>query len=592
MVLNNELCPLIVLRASHSQIRKDRKSSRVSETFFLFFNAAPHPTAKSFYDLKGNSQNGSMDGVDITLSILKPEQIHVRGMGSNQFGDFEIVGSFDMSSSILHCHRIYIFSTKQDSQIQDQSITSTQSMDKPAPAATVEEGQGKKAYFTRKKQMKWHRYDASGDESDSEKEKRARRRKNIFMGIPSNSSFSCSGPLTGSITNVAKLPKKADPSNASRKRPPPSSLSHEVPRISPHMETAPSSISLKKKMQDQGILASDVMVLPTVPDEQSFRWKAAHIFSTTRISDDPAGLSSFSASGTDTATARRFITVQSLYEGECKGRFREGLGICLYENGNIYEGWWHRNKEHGKGILMTGDRHFVIYEGDWERGRMNGKGIYYYSYNSDFSAQLPPVNDNISIDNILGPLRIQRGGGIYRGDFKENCRHGLGAYTLPDGSVYDGEWRDNVQNGRGIFRWVDGSYYDGQWKDGKRHGIGTYKASDGFFYEGQWATNAMEGRGCCIYPNGQRYEGAFSKGKKEGRGTLQFPNGAVYEGRFKDDCIEGQGTMKMLSNVTTSKEVLGDETEDDGRLDWMIPLQFQSDMSHIHQKAGFTKEGS
>jgi len=50
--------------------------------------------------------------------------------------------------------------------------------------------------------------------------------------------------------------------------------------------------------------------------------------------------------------------------------------------------------------------------------------------------------------------------------------------------------------------------------------------------------------------------------------------------------------MKMLSNVTTSEGVLGDETKDDSRLDWMIPLQFQSDMSHIHQKAGFTKEGS
>jgi hypothetical protein len=513
-------------------------------------------------------------------------------MGSNQFGDFEIIGSFDVSSSILHCHRMYIFSTKQDSKMQELPITSMQCMDKPAPATTAEESKEKKAYFTRKKQMKWHRYDASGDESDSEKDRRARRRKDFFVGIPSNSSFSSSGPLAGSMSNVVKLPKRADPSNASRKRPPPSSLSYEVLGLTPQIQAAPSAISLKKRMQDQGILASDVMVLPSVPDDQSFRWRAAHIFSTTRISDDPAGLSSFGISGTEAATDRRFITVQSLYEGECRGRVREGLGVCLYENGNIYEGWWHRNKEHGKGILMTGDRRFVIYEGDWERGRMNGKGIYYYSYNSNFSTQPPPINDNIRSETASEPLRVQRGGGIYQGDFKENCRHGLGAYTLPDGSVYDGEWRDNVQNGRGIFRWVDGSYYDGQWKDGKRHGIGTFKASDGFFYEGQWVTNAMEGRGWCVYPNGQRYEGAFSRGKKEGRGTLQFPNGAVYEGRFKDDCIEGQGTMKMLSNVTTSEGVLGDETKDDSRLDWMIPLQFQSDMSHIHQKAGFTKEGS
>ena len=72
------------------------------------------------------------------------------------------------------------------------------------------------------------------------------------------------------------------------------------------------------------------------------------------------------------------------------------------------------------------------------------------------------------------------------------------------------------------------------------------------------------------------------------------------EGRFKEDRMEGQGTMKMSRNVTINKpkEVDGDtemteaaDGEKEKKHDWMIPLQFQSDISHIHLRAGFTNVG-
>ena len=85
--------------------------------------------------------------------------------------------------------------------------------------------------------------------------------------------------------------------------------------------------------------------------------------------------------------------------------------------------------------------------------------------------------------------------------------------------------------------------------------------------------------------------------------------------------MEGQGTMKMSRNVVIPK--LTCEEEDDNsdvmvvdadgntkesevemkkveseeknkkeiKNDWMIPIEFQSDISHIHQKAGFTTVG-
>ena len=77
-----------------------------------------------------------------------------------------------------------------------------------------------------------------------------------------------------------------------------------------------------------------------------------------------------------------------------------------------------------------------------------------------------------------------------------------------------------------------------------------------------------------------------------------FPILCPDEGRFKDDNMEGQGTMKMCNNAIIPPHS-DDEDSDDEALqrdgepknDWMIPIEFQSDISHIHQKAGFTQVG-
>jgi hypothetical protein len=145
------------------------------------------------------------------------------------------------------------------------------------------------------------------------------------------------------------------------------------------------------------------------------------------------------------------------------------------------------------------------------------------------------------------------------------------------------------------------------------HGPGLLKTSDGFIYDGMWVKNAMEGRGSAIYPNGQKYEGLFSNGRREGRGTIYFTNGAVYEGRFRDDAIDGQGTMKMertmvvplnetnqqpsppqdVESQANKSLPLQVEPQRSGKHDddFMIPIWYQSDMTHIHAKAGFTAVG-
>lgn len=327
-----------------------------------------------------------------------------------------------------------------------------------------------------------------------------------------------------------------------KKLPPPahskkSKLAIHLPHSNATATTTTSSMGPRKRQ----VLAKQPVgpiKLPAAGEPLQARWRAAHFFH-------------YQPAGPDKGP--KYV----VYEGELFQRKRHGRGVCLYNNGLLYEGEWKMDKECGShGTLMTADRQRVLYEGAWERGRMHGEGIYRYSEKSH-----------------------------YAGEFRENLRHGDGSYRLEDGSVYDGAWRDGAMCGRGIFTWPDGSVYDGEWKDSKRHGMGVLKTADGFTYDGAWVMNSMEGRGSATYPSGQEYHGMWSRGRREGRGTIHFTNGAVYEGRFKNDAIDGQGTLKISRTLNIPNE------SEEGKPDFMIPVSFQSDLGHIHRKAGFTNSG-
>ena len=51
---------------------------------------------------------------------------------------------------------------------------------------------------------------------------------------------------------------------------------------------------------------------------------------------------------------------------------------------------------------------------------------------------------------------------------------GIGVYTWQDGRSYRGEYKDDKKHGFGIYTWSDGRLYSGHWCRGKQHGLGTY----------------------------------------------------------------------------------------------------------------------
>ena len=51
---------------------------------------------------------------------------------------------------------------------------------------------------------------------------------------------------------------------------------------------------------------------------------------------------------------------------------------------------------------------------------------------------------------------------------------GIGVYTWQDGRQYRGEYKDDKKHGFGIYTWSDGRMYSGHWCRGKQHGLGNY----------------------------------------------------------------------------------------------------------------------
>ena len=51
---------------------------------------------------------------------------------------------------------------------------------------------------------------------------------------------------------------------------------------------------------------------------------------------------------------------------------------------------------------------------------------------------------------------------------------GMGIYTWQDGRMYKGQYKDDKKHGYGVYSWADQRLYQGMWFKGKQHGLGIY----------------------------------------------------------------------------------------------------------------------
>lgn len=359
-------------------------TSRVQEEFHLFFNATPPSDARNgFVDNNHNECKNDEES----------KRIHVRGSGTNQFGTFEILGSYDIDTGILSCQRIYV--TTSDGNVidnrTDEKEKSTRLPGSSHPRKTIE-----KTYFTRKRPLasRYGAYDdiydngtgrtASGrkrqraisepspkttlsatltvkdETNDYQKSPAEPSLRELLLGMKSDKTSSETKLVTTKTKvdeKIADVGKSAPPTTTTIRRPSPTkSPSFKKPKSSPPPSSRTPPLTHSSAYQ---------IKIPRSGNHLEAKWRAAHFIYFQRHveNNESQSLNNAVASAT---------TNYVVYEGEMNhGRnLRDGRGVCLYNNGTLYEGEWKKNKEHGNGTLLTGDRKRIIYSGEWERGKM------------------------------------------------------------------------------------------------------------------------------------------------------------------------------------------------------------------------------
>ena len=101
-----------------------------------------------------------------------------------------------------------------------------------------------------------------------------------------------------------------------------------------------------------------------------------------------------------------------------------------------------------------------------------------------------PNNGKFIVFHTLLSKVYYQSGHTYFGSWINGHVHGKGTYKDPKTFEYDGHWRNGLFNGWGeIEDFDDGMKYKGQFKENKRHGLGTIKLGEellrGYFENGQ-----------------------------------------------------------------------------------------------------------
>ena len=79
------------------------------------------------------------------------------------------------------------------------------------------------------------------------------------------------------------------------------------------------------------------------------------------------------------------------------------------------------------------------------------------------------------------------------------CTRSLNVFTSfhslcdESGATYDGEWKDDCYHGWGRYTWPDGTKYEGSFEKSAMHGVGTYTDKEGRQWTGDFYNNTGPG---------------------------------------------------------------------------------------------------
>lgn len=228
---------------------------------------------------------------------------------------------------------------------------------------------------------------------------------------------------------------------------------------------------------------------------------------------------------------------------------------CLITSEQTYNGFFHENQFHGKGVLMHADG--SIFEGTFNKGGFNHGTL---------------TTENWTYVGSFGPGNLRDGSGrlsskngdVYEGDFKDDMKHGIGVETRANGFVHHGNWENDLPHGHGTLRTehveLTGYWKGGQTSDGPGWTIMYPKA--GVIYEGEAKGGKPHGKGKLSIASGSsvlKYNGDFCLGLRHGEGVLTVQSHVIYEGAWIGDEPADKNHLAG-NNQILSSQPKGDKT--------------------------------
>lgn len=134
---------------------------------------------------------------------------------------------------------------------------------------------------------------------------------------------------------------------------------------------------------------------------------------------------------------------------------------------------------------------------------------------------------------VVVDLELQ---GSYAGGCKDGLAEGYGEAT--GAAQYKGGFRAGRKHGRGVKIWPSsGDRYEGDFVDDRKEGVGAYT----------WGTRSVWA--------GEKYSGNYLDDRRHGFGVYEWPSGDRYAGPWENDVITGQATSKMIARARAFGEV-------------------------------------
>lgn len=303
--------------------------------------------------------------------------------------------------------------------------------------------------------------------------------------------------------------------------------------------------------------------------------------------------------------------------GVVNGNVIQGEGVYTWSAAGPFPGMRYEGDAYGGCLHGTGTLHYPDGKSEFVVYRL-GK---YLGEAEDWV--FPDGSDYSGIVDEEGPhgfgIQSFADGSMYRGDFANGVRHGLGqhidplgnvsdcvyfemdsypslgssfkgnaeVFIYPDGVSYFGTLVDGKPNGFGEVRFADGSYVFGKVStNGSIHGIADYYNSDGAGWDAVYNNGQFLGTAETLYfEGGDRFTGIVENGIAEKFGVYVFSDsgpyaGHWYEGEFKGGQFNGFGVYTFPDGSTQVGNFVNGKRNDG---------QQSSGASSDSQKKGFWK---